>query len=108
MNYKSKAVPVVAEQVLYNSINAIDSELFATYGEDRRIKGGLPQLKDVYGGTVIDSGDWLVEFPNGEIHVVRDEQFKQRFEHVNTYTPEEVKNAISMARALAVLGGESS
>ena len=65
-------------------------------------------LRPHFGGTIIESGDWLVEFPNGEVHVVRDIRFKQRFEHVESYTKEDIKSAVSMARKLAEMGGEWS
>lgn len=115
MNYKSIATPVLAEQV-----KTLQSEKLKSYVEFFSMVDGEVatsstklvelkcRLKKQYGATEIEATDWIVEFPNGEVHVVRDERFSQRFQRVEAYTPEEVKNAISMAKLLATMGGESS
>lgn len=107
MNYKSKPIPVLGKQ--FYSDNWQESEYLKRVITDANLPfNGTYRLKEEYGETIVKDGFWIVEFPNGEVHVIREDMFPTRFEKVEVYTPEEVKNAISMARTLAVLGGESS
>ena len=94
MNYKSISVPVKAIQWTVNS----------SHWAVIKYTNFRFELKETLGGTAVDVGDWVVEFPNGEVHVVTDERFKQRFQHVETYTPEEVDNAVSMAKLCKDIG----
>lgn len=110
MNYKSVAVPVQAEQFNENSFYEKDyvmKEYIEVY-ESPNATCDTHQvgykLKSKYGSTEVPIGSWIVVFPNGEVHVVLDERFKQRFEEVESFTPEEVKNAISMAKTLSAIG----
>lgn len=112
MNYKSISVPVVAERLIYNQ-GSIEETLRNKYVEEvPRVGSGRSsvqyRLKEQYGWTHVPDGYWLVEFPNGEIHVVSPARFEERFQHVQSYTPEEVKNAVSMARRWQEMGGETS
>ena len=90
MYYKSRPVPV----------KAIQWNKDGDYSLVRQVSGNRYELSLEYGATEVEPTDWIVEFPNGEIHVVRDIHFKIRFEHVETFTPKE----ISYARLLADMG----
>lgn len=80
MNFKSKSIPVKATQW--------------QEGTDHR---------EMYTGylnaeTIVNDGDWIVEFPNGELHVVENKYFVQRFEHVKEYTKAELSYAAKLAK----------
>lgn len=93
MNYRSVSVPVEATQWLQP-------------GDHKRVKRNTNFSTDFYylednlGNELsVEASDWIVEFPNLEIHVVKDVHFKQRFEHTEKYTPKELSYASRMAAA---------
>lgn len=94
MHYKSISVPV----------KAIQWERTSVHWAVVKFTNFRFELLEKLGGTAVDVGDWIVEFPNGEVHVVTNERFQQRFQHTEMFTPEEVNNAISMAKLCRELG----
>lgn len=111
MNYKSIATPVNAVQFFENKQHELIDKYVTWYPYTYDVSSQTViryRLHENWGSTEVFDGCWIVEFPNGEVHVVLDERFEQRFQQVETYTPEEVTNAISMAKTLAVMGGEFS
>lgn len=114
MKFKSRAIPVEATQFneeSYESLkHLIDTvEDFIRKGFDSlgHVSYDLCESYTTYyltedlGATEIAIGDWIVQFPNGEVHVVQDKHFQQRFEHVKEYT----KTELSYAHKLAEIGG---
>lgn len=85
MKYRSIAVPVDAVQFDLNVPHFVDEY-------------GVNYIRDSYGNILpLVVGDWIVYFPNNEIHVVADKCFKQRFEQTDKFTKQE----LSYARKLA-------
>lgn len=85
MKYRSIAVPVEAIQFDLTVPHLVDEY-------------GVNYIKDSYGNILpLVVGDWIVYFPNNEIHVVTDKCFKQRFERTESFT----KSELSYARRLA-------
>ena len=68
-NYKSLSAPVNANRICINS-----------------------------SGGDSDIGSWRVEFPNGEVHIVEDKYFNQRFEKTEKFTKEELSYASKLAK----------
>lgn len=87
MNYRSIAVPVKATQWIKEDSHIL---VFPNYDGGDIISYSLT---GEYGATEVEVGDWIVEFPNGEIHVVRDKHFKQRFEQTEKFTKSELSYA---------------
>lgn len=91
LKFKSRSVPVKAVQ--FNSKDGNEYVDVDTLAYDWEVYN----LRDEYGGTDVQDGDWIVEFPNKEIHVVTDENFKLRFEEVEEYTKKELSYASLLA-----------
>ena len=85
MKFRSIAVPV----------EAVKFDLTVEHLEDEH---NVKYIKDSYGNILpLVIGDWIVHFPNNEIHVVTDKNFKERFVMTEYFTKEE----LSYARRLA-------
>jgi hypothetical protein len=93
-NFRSKPVPVKATQWFKDG----DHDRVYPIFDGFNIQGY--ELSSESGSTEVDFGDWIVEFPDGEIHVVRDEHFKIRFEEVKELT----KKDRTYAQLLASIG----
>lgn len=87
MKYRSIAVPVEAVQFDETVAHMVDEH-------------GVMYIQDSYGNILpLVIGDWIVYFPNNEIHVVADKCFKQRFEQTDKFTKQELTYARRMAEA---------
>jgi hypothetical protein len=93
-NFRSKPVPVKATQWFKDGDHPNVYPQFDGFN----IQGY--ELDTSLGSTAVDFGDWIVEFPDGEIHVVRDEHFKIRFQEVKVLSKEDK----SYAKLLASIG----
>lgn len=93
MNYRSISVPVKATQWNkpgdHEKVTEDNTYQIVTYYIEDKLSNPLP----------VEAGDWIVDFPNGELHVVRDVHFKQRFEHTDKYTMKELGYAARMAES---------
>ena len=85
MKYRSIAVPVDATQFDQTVKHFVD-------------EFNVKYIKDSEGNMLsIVIGDWIVYFPNNEIHVVSDKNFKQRFVMTEYFTKEELMYARKLA-----------
>ena len=83
-SYRSKSVPVKAFRVI-----DIDNLGFIECFYDK---------KHSYEGMIVNENDWIVQFPNNEVHIVEDEHFKQRFERTEKFTKTELSYASKLAK----------
>lgn len=91
MNYRSIAVPVQATQWFKDGDHNLVYPIFDGFNIQ------WYELSNSSGSTEVDSGDWIVEFPNGEVHVVRDKHFKQRFQETTKFTKQELSYVSRLA-----------
>lgn len=82
-NFMSIGVPVKAQQWNDEWIDGLFYHDYVEYSDsshqNQNGKTYEYKLKDEFGGTFVDVGDWIVEFPNGEVVCINDNLFKSIF-----------------------------
>lgn len=94
MKFRSISVPVNATQLDENTVydwnkNKEDGKYWVINSDGEKIY--------TEGLICFNYGDWFVQFPNKEYHIVSDANFKLRFEQVEKFSKKELSYAARLA-----------